>query len=109
MIWSANSCVPQTTILRRLISNLKVAYEKHKRYKLALSASERIQLLDPSNLGNLSELAHLQTKVGNFGDAVDSLTQFLERAPAGANTEQAESALRKLKTLTTQGQENPES
>jgi regulator of sirC expression with transglutaminase-like and TPR domain len=97
------------TILRRLISNLKVAYEKHKRYKLALSASERIQLLDPTNLGNLSELAHLQTKVGNFGDAVDSLTQFLERAPAGANTEQAESALRKLKTLTTQGKENPES
>lgn len=97
------------TILRRLISNLKVAYEKHKRYELALSSSERIQLLDPSNLGNLSELAHLQTKVGNFGDAVDSLTQFLDRAPAGANTEQAESALRKLKSLTAQGKENSES
>lgn len=93
------------TMLRRLLSNLKVAHEKHKNYELALAASERIQLLDPSNLRNLSELAHLQTKVGNFGDAVDSLTQFLERAPAGSNTEQAESALRKLKALTARGSE----
>ena len=92
-------------MLRRLLSNLKVAHEKHKNYELALSASERIQLLDPSNLRNLSELAHLQTKVGNFGDAVDSLTQFLERAPAGSNTEQAENALRKLKALTARGNE----
>ena len=88
------------TILRRQLSNLKVAHEKHKQYELALSASERIQLVDPTNLRNLSELAHLQTKVGNFGDAVDSLTQFLERSPAGSNTEQAESALRKLKAIT---------
>jgi regulator of sirC expression with transglutaminase-like and TPR domain len=87
-------------ILRRQLSNLKVAHEKHKQYDLALSASERIQLIDPTNLRNLSELAHLQTKVGNFGDALDSLTQFLERAPAGSNTEQAESALLKLKALT---------
>jgi regulator of sirC expression with transglutaminase-like and TPR domain len=93
-------------MLRRLLSNLKVAHEKHKEYELALSASERIQLLDPSSLRNLSELAHLQTKVGNFGDAVDSLTQFLARAPAGSNTEQAESALRKLKALTVRGKEN---
>ncbi len=93
-------------ILRRQLSNLKVAHEKHKQYELALSASERIQLVDPTNLRNLSELAHLQTKVGNFGDAVDSLTQFLERAPAGSNTEQAESALRKLKALTTRSSED---
>jgi regulator of sirC expression with transglutaminase-like and TPR domain len=93
-------------ILRRQMSNLKVAHEKHKQYELALSASERIQLIDPENLRNLSELAHLQTKVGNFGDAVDSLTKFLERAPAGSNTEQAESALSKLKALTMRGSED---
>jgi len=97
--------VKKRAILRRLLSNLKVAHEKQKQYELALSASERIQLLDPSSLRNLSELAHLQTKVGNFGDAVNSLTQFLERAPAGSNTEQAESALRKLKELTARGLE----
>jgi len=88
------------------MSNLKVAHEKHKQYDLALSASERIQLIDPKNLRNLSELAHLQTKVGNFGDAVDSLTKFLERAPAGSNTEQAESALSKLNALTMRGSED---
>lgn len=101
--------VSKRAILRRLLSNLKVAHEKHKDYELALSASERIQLLDPSNLRNLSELAHLQTKVGNFGDAVESLTQFLERSPSGTNTEQAESALRKLKALAARGsEESPE-
>ena len=47
-------------MLRRLLSNLKITHEKHKQYELALAASERIQLLDPSNLRNLSELAHLQ-------------------------------------------------
>ena len=93
-------------ILRRQLSNLKVAHEKHKQYDLALSASERIQLVDPTNLRNLSELAHLQTKVGNFGEALDSLTQFLERAPAGSNTEQAESALLKLKALTLRGSDD---
>lgn len=103
------SPVKKRVMLRRLLSNLKVAHEKHKQYDLALLASEQIQLLDPANLRNLSELAHLQTKVGNFGDAVDSLTQFLERAPAGSNTEQAESALRRLKAMTTRGtEESPE-
>ena len=97
--------VKKRVILRRLLSNLKVAHEKHKQYDLALSASEHIQLLDPASLRNLSELAHLQTKVGNFGDAVDSLTRFLERAPAGSNTEQAESALRKLKAMAARGTE----
>ncbi|MDA1280382.1 MAG: transglutaminase-like domain-containing protein [Chloroflexi bacterium] len=100
--------VSNRVILRRLLSNLKLTHEKHRQYELALAASERIQLLDPSSLKNLSELAHLQTKVGNFGDAVDSLTQFLERAPAGSNTEQAESALRKLKALTSRGNEDSE-
>ena len=99
--------VKKRAILRRLLSNLKVAHEKHKQYELALSASEQIQLLDPANLRNLSELAHLQTKVGNFGDAVDSLTRFLERAPAGSNTEQAENALRKLKAMAARGTEEP--
>ena len=97
--------VKKRVILRRLLSNLKVAHEKHRQYDLALSASEHIQLLDPASLRNLSELAHLQTKVGNFGDAVDSLTRFLERAPAGSNTEQAESALRKLKAMAARGTE----
>lgn len=99
------SGVKKRVILRRLLSNLKVAHEKYKEYDLALSASEQIQMLDPASLRNLSELAHLQTKVGNFGDAVDSLTRFLERAPAGSNTEQAESALRRLKALTARGSE----
>ncbi|MCZ6539370.1 MAG: tetratricopeptide repeat protein, partial [Chloroflexi bacterium] len=98
--------VKKRVILRRLLSNLKVAHEKHKHYDLALSASEQIQLIDPASLRNLSELAHLQTKVGNFGDAVDSLTRFLERAPAGSNTEQAESALRKLKAMAARGTED---
>ena len=97
--------VKKRVMLRRLLSNLKVAHEKHKQYDLALSASEQIQLLDPASLRNLSELAHLQTKVGNFGDAVDSLTRFLERSPAGSNTEQAESALRRLKAMAARGTE----
>ena len=90
-------------------ADVKVAYDKNKNYELALSTSERLHLLNPSNLRHLNELAHLQTKVGNCGGAVDSRAQFLERSPAGSNTEHAENAFRKLQSLTTRGdEETPE-
>jgi len=90
-------------------ADVKVAYDKNKNYELALSTSERLHLLNPSNLRHLNELAHLQTKVGNCGDAEDSRAQFLERSPAGSNTEHAENAFRKLQSLTTRGdEETPE-
>ena len=42
--------VKKRAMLRRLLSNLKVAHEKQKQYELALSASERIQPVSYTHL-----------------------------------------------------------
>ena len=87
------------SILRRLLTNLKLTYAKQRDYKRALRASERIQLLDPDNWRNLSDLARLQAEVGEFMNAVGSLSAFLDRAPQSADTKRAEDALKQLKQL----------
>jgi regulator of sirC expression with transglutaminase-like and TPR domain len=86
-------------ILRRLLTNLKMTYAKQRDYQRSLAAAERIQLLDPENWQNLSDLARCQAEVGDFIKAVESLSQFLDRAPAGADTRRAEDALRQLREL----------
>ncbi|MEX0761805.1 MAG: transglutaminase-like domain-containing protein [Dehalococcoidia bacterium] len=87
-------------ILRRLLTNMKLIFARQRDYERALKASERIQLLDPANWRNLTDLARLQAEVGQFMQAVNSLTEFLERAPAGTDTRQAEDALRQLRAIT---------
>lgn len=85
--------------LRRLLTNLKLTHAKKRDYKRALAAAERIQLLDPQNWRNLSDLARLQAEVGDFVRAVESLSEFLDRAPDGADTRRAKDALSQLQEL----------
>ncbi len=85
--------------LRRLLTNLKLTYAKKRDYRRSLAAAERIQLLDPQNWRNLSDLARLQAEVGDFIRAVESLSAFLDRAPDGANTRRAQDALSQLREL----------
>lgn len=85
--------------LRRLLTNLKLTYVKQRDYKRSLAAAERIQLLDPKNWHNLSDLARLQAETGDYSRAVESLSQFLDRAPDGTDTRRAQDALNQLKEL----------
>lgn len=85
--------------LRRLLTNLKLTHAKKRDYKRSLAAAERIQLLDPHNWRNLSDLARLQAEVGDFVRAVESLSAYLDRAPEGANTRRAQDALTQLREL----------
>lgn len=85
--------------LRRLLTNLKLTHAKKRDYGRSLAAAERIQLLDPQNWRNLSDLARLQAEVGDFVRAVDSLSKFLDRAPEGADTRRAKDALSQLRDL----------
>lgn len=86
-------------ILRRLLTNLKMTYAKKHDFKRSLASAERIQLLDPGNWRNLSDLARLQAEVGDFIQAVESLSAFLDRAPEGADTRRAQDALSQLREL----------
>lgn len=85
--------------LRRLLTNLKLTHAKKRDYKRSLAAAERIQMLDPQNWRNLSDLARLQAEVGDFVQAVESLSAFLDRAPEGADTRRAQDALSQLREL----------
>ena len=85
--------------LRRLLTNLKLTYVKQRDYERSLAAAERIQLLDPKNWHNLSDLARLQAETGDYSRAIESLSQFLDRAPEGTDTRRAEDALNQLKEL----------
>ncbi len=85
--------------LRRLLTNLKLNHARRRDYRRALSAAERIQLLDPENWRNLSDLARFQAEVGQFDRAVESLSEFLDRAPDGANVKRAQDALSQLQQL----------
>lgn len=92
------SCGNRST-LRRLLTNLKLNHAKKRDYGRSLAAAERIQLLDPQNWRNLSDLARLQAEVGDFNRAVQSLSEFLDRAPEGADTRRAKNALSQLRLL----------
>ncbi len=85
--------------LRRLLTNLKLNHAKKRDYRRALAAAERIQLLDPQNWRNLSDLARLQAEIGDFNQAVESLSEFLDRAPEGADVRRAKDALSQLREL----------
>ena len=85
--------------LKRLLVNLKLMHIKRNESDSALKCAERIQLLDPRDWRNLSELARLQAELGQYSRAVESFNTFLERAPANTDTSHAEHALKQLKAM----------
>jgi regulator of sirC expression with transglutaminase-like and TPR domain len=85
--------------LRRLLTNLKLTHAKKRDYRRSLAAAERIQLLDPHNWRNLSDLARLQAEIGDFVRAVESLSAYLNLAPEGTNNKRAQDALSQLREL----------
>jgi regulator of sirC expression with transglutaminase-like and TPR domain len=85
--------------LRRMLNNLKQVYLKQKDYARALSAAERMNMLEPNDWRNLSDLARVQAELGRFSDAVESLSAFIQRAPAGTDIRIAEMALKQLKSM----------
>ncbi len=89
----------ERSTLRRLLTNLKLAYGKKRDFTRALKCAERIQLLDPQDWRNLSDLGRLQAEVGEYSNAVNSFEALLERAPSNADTSRAENALNQLRAM----------
>jgi regulator of sirC expression with transglutaminase-like and TPR domain len=86
-------------ILRRMLNNLKQSFGKQNDYSRGARLAECIRALEPEDWRNLSDLARFQTELGRYSDAADSLSAFIERAPAGVDMRLAESALRQLRAL----------
>ena len=88
--------VPKRSTLHRLLNNLKAIYSRAKDQRRALAAAERIQLLSPGAWENLGDLARLQTQVGDYPAATESLARYLELAPPDEDTRAFEAALKAI-------------
>ena len=88
--------VSKRQILHRVLNNLKLIYLRAKDQQRALAAAERIQLLYPTAWENLGDLAKLQTEIGDYAAAMESMNRYLELAPPGEDTEAIESSLKAI-------------
>ena len=84
-------------ILRRTLSNLKQIYLEKEDYARALQVAEGIRTVEPTSWHNLADLARIQTELGRFNAAAETLSTYLARAPRGHELESARAALSELR------------
>ncbi|MBT3942891.1 MAG: tetratricopeptide repeat protein [Chloroflexi bacterium] len=84
-------------ILRRTLSNLKQIYLDKDDYHRALQVAEGIRTVEPGSWHNLADLARIQTELGRFNAAAETLSTYLKRAPTGHDLESAKAALSELR------------
>lgn len=84
-------------ILRRTLSNLKQIYLDKNDYERALQVSEGIRTVEPGSWHNLADLARIQTELGRFNAAAETLSAYLKRAPSGHDLKSARAALSELR------------
>jgi len=73
--------VGKLQMLTRLLHNLKGAYLRGDDDQGALAAVERLLVLDPGNADEMRDRGLLLFRLQRYGQALDSLTAYLERAP----------------------------
>ncbi|MCH7593616.1 MAG: transglutaminase family protein [Chloroflexi bacterium] len=86
------------TILRRMLSNLKRIYLDSGDHERALRVAEGIRIVEPAAWHNLADLARIQTELGRFDAAAETLSTYLERAPRGHDLASARAALSELRS-----------
>jgi regulator of sirC expression with transglutaminase-like and TPR domain len=83
-------------ILIRMLRNLKDVYMSASDWNRALSALDRILLLDPRALEELAERGGLYERLECFGAALDDFQSFLSQAPEHPAAEAAREAVLRL-------------
>ncbi len=83
-------------ILVRMLRNLKAVYLKNSDSTRALSALDRILLLDPRSLEELMERGALYESLECFRPALDDFQSFLSQAPQHTASETAREAVLRL-------------
>ena len=90
--------VGKRPMLRRMLNNLKKIYLNTEDYGRALRVAEGMRIVEPASWHNLADLARIQTELGRFNAAAETLSTYLERAPRGHNVESARAALSELQS-----------
>ncbi|MFW6195308.1 MAG: SirB1 family protein [Chloroflexota bacterium] len=84
-------------IVRRTLTNLKAVYMERGDYPRALAAAERIRIVEPTLWHNLADMARIQTGLGRFSAAAETLSLYIRKAPRGYDLAQARAALKHLR------------
>ncbi|HEY6866610.1 MAG TPA: tetratricopeptide repeat protein [Candidatus Eisenbacteria bacterium] len=91
--------VGKREMIGRLLHNLKGAYLRKDEDEAALAAVERLLVLDPENADETRDRGLLLFRLHRYGQALDSLNRYLERAPAAHDRETVERHVRALRQL----------
>jgi regulator of sirC expression with transglutaminase-like and TPR domain len=84
-------------ILARMLANLKGIYLARQDWARALSAVDRIVLLDPSALPAVRDRGLIQARLGRTSAAIRDLETYLERAAGAADASRIRDRLRALR------------
>ena len=72
-------------ILARMLRNLKAIHAQKQRYREAISAGEKINMLQPEAAGDHRDLGYLYFRVGAYHQALSSFEEYLRRADTPAD------------------------
>ncbi len=87
---------PARQILSRMLRNLKNIYTAASDWPRAMSALDRILILEPRSIEDLLERAKLYEMLECFQAALDDLQSFLSIAPDHVGAEPAREAVMRL-------------
>ena len=85
--------VNKRQMIVRLLHNLKAAYVRLGNDVGALTAVERLQLLEPDDLTQVRDRGLLLARLQRFAPAVESLRRYLAEAPGAGDREAVEATL----------------
>ena len=68
---------PAREILARMLRNLKLIHAQKRRFSEAISAGEKINMLQPEAAGDHRDLGHLYFRVGAYHQALASFQEYL--------------------------------
>ena len=91
--------VGKLEMIERLLHNLKGAYLRKDQDAAALAAVERLLVLDPENADEMRDRGLLLFRLHRYGQALDSLSGYLERSPAAHDRDTVERHVRALRQL----------
>lgn len=77
--------VTSRQILQRMLNNLKSIYLGKENFPRALSAAERLVILDPASAPEIRDRGLLYLKLDSFEQAIGDLEKYLELAPDAAD------------------------
>ncbi|MBI4339427.1 MAG: transglutaminase family protein [Chloroflexi bacterium] len=86
-------------MLVRLLTNLKRIYFEAKDYPRALSAADRIAIIDPNLDVNIRERARLHYLMGQYREAIRSLELYLKLFPRADDKEKVQGEIAALWSL----------